>query len=46
MKYLAIIGGLCLLAVTLHWCSVDNARAMAACEKTHSHDTCFYSLMR
>jgi hypothetical protein len=39
MRY-AIV--LCLLALA----ACDDAAAMTQCEKTHSHDECFYALNR
>lgn len=33
-----------LVGILLNWLNESEKAAMAACEKTHSRDTCFYSL--
>jgi hypothetical protein len=40
-----IFAVLSVVAFSLFWyASVQNEKAMAECQKTHSYDTCFYSL--
>lgn len=38
--------GLAIMIAGGVWLARDNEKAMAECQKRHSFDTCFYTLMR
>ena len=46
MKTLGIIVAICATIYVLNWLRTDANKAMEACQKIHSYDTCAWNILR